>query len=154
MKNQSLFRQLLPQGILPDKTATVTASLLPVLRLSLVLLAALTASRLHAVTHIVTDESDFNALPTLNAGDEVILQAGNYGALDKTLVSSISDDASAQSNPIRIYAEVAGSVNVTAPSRIYLDGRGIILAGLNFTSGSGMIDNASTSPASLCSVRF
>ncbi|MDP4644399.1 MAG: polysaccharide lyase family 7 protein [Opitutales bacterium] len=149
MKNQSLFRQLLPQGILPDKTATVTASLLPVLRLSLVLLAALTASRLHAVTHIVTDESDFNALPTLNAGDEVILQAGNYGALDKTLVSSISDDASAQSNPIRIYAEVAGSVNVTAPSRIYLDGRGIILAGLNFTSGSGMIDNASTSPASL-----
>lgn len=116
-------------------------------------MTVLAAGSLQAATHIVSDETDFNALPTLNAGDEVILQSGNYGALDKTLTSSISDDATAQSNPIRIYAEVAGSVNVTAPSKIYLEGRGIILAGLNFTSSSGMIDNGTTSPASLIDLR-
>ncbi|MDA8975120.1 discoidin domain-containing protein [Akkermansiaceae bacterium] len=104
---------------------------------------------LNATTYSVSNASDFNALPTLNAGDIVVLASGNYGALDKTLVSSISNDATAQSNPIFVTAASAGGVNVTAPSLITLQGRGIILAGLDFVSGSGMKDNGSSSPASL-----
>ncbi|MGJ8639739.1 MAG: polysaccharide lyase family 7 protein [Opitutaceae bacterium] len=117
------------------------------LRFSLVAFAALAAVTTHAATYTVTDAAGFNSLPTLSAGDEVILASGDYGALDTTLTSNISSDAIAQTNPVRIYAETAGGVNVTAPSRINIDGRGIILAGLNFTSTSGMIDNGSTSPA-------
>ncbi|MEP4076638.1 chondroitinase-B domain-containing protein [Haloferula sp.] len=104
---------------------------------------------LRAVTHNVSNASEFNSLPTLNAGDVVVMASGTYGALDTTLVSSISSDATALSNPIYVTAAVAGGVNVSAPSLIELEGRGIILAGLDFVSGSGMKDNGSTSPASL-----
>lgn len=100
-----------------------------------------------AATYTVNNATDFNNLPTLNAGDVVIMNSGTYGSLNKTLVSSIADDATAQSNPILIYAATPGGVDVTAPSRITLQGRGITLAGLDFISGSGMLDNGSTAPA-------
>lgn len=98
------------------------------------------------VTHFVTDAAGFNALPSLIAGDVVILRNGAYGALNKTLVSGIADDATAQSNPVMVRAETPGGVDVTAPSRIDLQGRGIVLAGLDFLSGSGMIDNGNPAP--------
>lgn len=98
-----------------------------------------------ADTHWVTNAADFNSLPTLNAGDRVVLLDGDYGALDTTLTSSIADDMTAQTNPVIVYAETPGGANVTAPSKILLEGRGITLAGLDFVSGSGMIDNGSSS---------
>lgn len=101
----------------------------------------------HGVTRIVTNATEFNNLPTLNAGDEVILQSGNYGALNKTLVSSISTDAIAQQTPILVRAAVNGGVVVTAPSQITLQGRGIVLAGIDFAATSGMRDNGGTDPA-------
>lgn len=100
-----------------------------------------------AATHHVFNATDFNALPSLNSGDQVILHSGTYGALNKTLISTIADDATAQSDPVFVYAEVNGGVDVTAPSQITLEGRGIILAGLDFISGGGMLDNGSTDPA-------
>src|SRR5687767_7494094 len=100
-----------------------------------------------AATHHVFTAADFNALPSLNSGDQVILHSGTYGALNKTLVSTIADDATAQSDPVFVYAEVNGGVDVTAPSQITLQGRGIVLAGLDFISGSGMLDNGGTEPA-------
>ena len=120
-------------------------------RITTILIVALSASSSQAITYNVNDAAGFNAFDgqTLNAGDEIILASGNYGALIANINSSISDDATAQSTPIRIYAETAGGVNVTAPSKIDLDGRGIILAGLNFTSTSGMIDNGSSSPTDI-----
>ena len=100
-----------------------------------------------AETHWVTTAAEFNALPTLNAGDEVVLQNGDYGALNKTLYSSISNDATATINPALVYAQTPGGARITAPSKITLSGRGITLAGLDFVAGSGMIDNGTTSPA-------
>lgn len=109
--------------------------------------AALLVPLARAATYNVTNASEFNALPTLNSGDVVILASGSYGALNKTLVSSIADDATAQSDPIFVYAAVNGGVDITAPSQITLQGRGIILAGLDFVAGSGMLDNGGTEPA-------
>ena len=103
------------------------------------------ASLSMAVTYTVTTAAEFNALPTLNAGDKVVMESGTYGALNKTLTSSISDDATAISNPILVYAQTPGGVQVNALSKITLSGRGITLAGLDFVAGSGMIDNGSTS---------
>jgi len=100
-----------------------------------------------AVTRQVTSAAEFNALPALEAGDLVILRNGTYGSLNKTIVSNIADDTTAQSNPVRILAETNGGVIIDAPSRLTLQGRGIVLAGLDFAAGSGMLDNASTDPA-------
>lgn len=112
-----------------------------------VLVALVLATLSRAVTHHVYNATDFNALPSLNSGDIVILHDGNYGALNKTLTSTIADDATAQSDPVFVIAENAGGANITAPSQITLAGRGIVLAGLDFTSTAGMLDNGGTSPA-------
>ncbi|MCM2275340.1 MAG: polysaccharide lyase 6 family protein, partial [Candidatus Didemnitutus sp.] len=114
------------------------------LLLATLLLAS--ASSALAVTHTVNNAADFNALPSLNAGDVVVLNSGTYGSLNKTLVSTIATDALAQSNPIYVYAATPGGVDVTAPSQITLQGRGIILAGLDFVSGSGMLANGDDTP--------
>lgn len=98
-----------------------------------------------AETHLISTAAQFNALPVLNAGDRVVLLDGDYGTLDKTLYSSIVDDATAESNPVLVYAETPGGARITAPSKIVLSGRGIVLAGLDFTATSGMIDNGSSS---------
>lgn len=100
-----------------------------------------------ATTHHVFNATDFNALPALNSGDIVVLHSGTYGSLNKTLVSTIADDATAQSDPVFVIADINGGVDVTAPSQITLQGRGIVLAGLDFVSGAGMLDNGSTNPA-------
>jgi hypothetical protein len=97
-------------------------------------------------TYFVTDAAGFNALPSLSAGDVVILRNGAYGSLNKTLVSGIADDDTAEANPVVVKAETPGGVDVTAPSKIVLQGRGIVLAGLDFLPGSGLIDNGTTSP--------
>lgn len=119
------------------------------MRVGLVFIAAvwLGCSSAVAVTREVTTAAEFNALPTLNAGDRVILRNGTYGALNTTIVSSIADDTTAQSNPVLILAETNGGAVIAAPSRLILQGRGIVLAGLDFAAGSGMIDNGSTDPA-------
>ncbi len=109
----------------------------------------LAAAPLRAATHDVSTAAEFNALPALHAGDLVLLRSGSYGALNKTLVSTIADDATAQANPIRVLAEAPGAVDIIAPSRIDLQGRGILLAGLDFIAGSGMRDNGSSDPAHL-----
>ncbi len=100
-------------------------------------------------TRFVTDAASFNALPKLNAGDVVVMRNGAYGALNKGLDTSITSDAVAQSNPIIIRAETPGGVDVTAPSALILKSKGITLAGLDFLSTSGMIDNSGTNPVYL-----
>lgn len=114
------------------------------LRKSAIVLAVLTLSTVHGTTYTVKDASEFNALPTLHAGDAVILLSGNYGAINKTIISSITDDSVAQTNPIHIYAETPGEVQVIAPSQINLQGSGIIFAGLHFTNRSGIPNNGSS----------
>ena len=67
------------------------------------------------------------------------MNSGTYGAINKTLVSSISDDTTAKNNPVLVYAVTPGGVVVNAPSKITLSGRGIILAGLDFNANSGIL---------------
>lgn len=100
----------------------------------------------HAVVRRVSDAAGFNGLPALNAGDVVVLEDGAYGELNKTLVSTITSDAEALANPIRVHAATPGGAVVTQPSRITLQGRGIILAGLDFAAGSGMYANTNSDP--------
>ena len=92
-----------------------------------------------AATYTVNNATDFNNLPRLNAGDVVQMNSGTYGAINKTLESSISDDTTAKNNPVLVYAVTPGGVVVNAPSKITLSGRGIILAGLDFNANSGIL---------------
>jgi hyaluronate lyase len=97
-----------------------------------------------AATHTVNNATEFNNLPRLNAGDVVQMNSGTYGAINKTLESSISDDTTAKNNPILVYAVTPGGVVVNAPSKITLSGRGITLAGLDFNANSGILTDGST----------
>jgi hyaluronate lyase len=90
-------------------------------------------------TYTINNATDFNNLPRLNAGDVVQMNSGTYGAINKTLESSISDDTTAKNNPVLVYAVTPGGVVVNAPSKITLSGRGIILAGLDFNANSGIL---------------
>ena len=92
-----------------------------------------------AATYTVNNATDFNNLPRLNAGDVVQMNSGTYGAINKTLESSISDDTTAKINPVLVYAVNPGGVVVNAPSKITLSGRGITLAGLDFNVNSGIL---------------
>ena len=93
----------------------------------------------NAATYTVNNATDFNNLPRLNAGDVVQMNSGTYGAINKTLESSISDDTTAKNNPVLVYAMTPGGVVVNAPSKITLSGRGITLAGLDFNATSGIL---------------
>ena len=97
-----------------------------------------------AATYTVNNATDFINLPRLNAGDVVTLNSGTYGAINKTLESSISDDTTAKNSPILVYAATPGGVIINAPSQITLSGRGIILAGLDFNANSGIPTSAAT----------
>ncbi|MBJ7260201.1 MAG: hypothetical protein JHD33_11740, partial [Chthoniobacterales bacterium] len=112
--------------------------MLPLLIFSLLVQSALGA------TYTVNNATDFNNLPRLNAGDVVTLNSGTYGAINKTLESSISDDNTAKNNPILVYAITPGGVVINAPSKITLSGRGITLAGLDFNGNSGILTDGST----------
>ena len=94
-----------------------------------------------AATYTVNNATDFNNLPRLNAGDVVQMNSGTYGAINKILESSISDDTTAKNNPVLVYAVTPGGVVVNAPSKITLSGRGIILAGLDFNANSGILSD-------------
>jgi hyaluronate lyase len=100
-------------------------------------LSLLSVNRGLAKTYTVSNETEFNALPNLSAGDIVQMQSGIYGSLNKTIVSTIPSDEVAQSNPIKIYAVKAGGVLVNSPSNILFSGSGIIFAGVDFGSGCG-----------------
>ncbi len=95
--------------------------------------------KIEAATYTVNNAAEFNSLPRLNAGDVVQINSGTYGAINKTLESSISDDTTAKNNPVLVYAVTPGGVVVNAPSKITLSGRGITLAGLDFNANSGIL---------------
>ena len=107
-----------------------------------------------AATYTVNNATDFNNLPRLNAGDVVQMNSGTYGALNKTLESSISDDTTAKNNPVLVYAVTPGGVVVNAPSKITLSGRGIILAGLDFNANSGIVTGSSYMVATASASRY
>ena len=99
-------------------------------------------SSLQAKVYTVSNATEFNALPSLKAGDVVQLQSGTYGALNKNIISTITSDEVAQANPIKIYAVKPGGVLVNAPSYLLFSGRGIIFSGVDFGPGCGLLSNA------------
>jgi hyaluronate lyase len=102
-------------------------------------LSLLSVNRGLAKTYTVSNETEFNALPNLSAGDIVQMQSGTYGSLNKNIISTITSDDVATSNPIKIYAVKPGGVLVNAPSYLLFSGKGIIFAGVNFGSGCGQL---------------
>ena len=114
----------------------------------------LSLNRANAATYTVNNATDFNNLPRLNAGDVVQLNSGTYGAINKTLESSISDDTTAKNNPVLVYSVTPGGVVVNAPSKIILSGRGIILAGLDFGPNSGIMTGSSYMVATASASRY
>ena len=84
-----------------------------------------------------------NSFSTLYAGDRVYLKGGNWDGLTNTITGSMTD-SNAQVNPAIIYAcdpnysPTVGGVIVTNLSSITLAGQGVTLAGLTFSSTSGM----------------
>jgi hyaluronate lyase len=99
-------------------------------------------SSLQAKVYTVSNATEFNALPSLKAGDVVQLQSGIYGALNKNIISTITSDEVAQANPIKIYAVKPGGVVVNAPSYLLFSGRGILFAGVDFGAGCGLLSNS------------
>ncbi|NBS84120.1 MAG: hypothetical protein EBS59_05415, partial [Verrucomicrobia bacterium] len=95
-----------------------------------------------AKTYSVSNETEFNALPSLKAGDIVQMQSGTYGSLNKNIISTIGSDDLAIANPIKIYAVKPGGVIVNAPSYLLFSGRGIIFAGVDFGSGCGRLSTS------------
>ena len=102
-------------------------------------LVLLSVNRGLAKTYTVSNATEFNALPSLKAGDIVQMQSGTYGSLNKNIISTIGSDDVAISNPIKIYAVKPGGVVVDAPSYLLFSGRGIIFAGVDFGSGCGQL---------------
>ncbi|MFM6171287.1 MAG: chondroitinase-B domain-containing protein, partial [Sphaerospermopsis kisseleviana] len=107
-----------------------------------------------SATYTVNNATDFNNLPRLNAGDVVQMNSGTYGAINKTLESSIADDTTAKNSPILVYALTPGGVLIDAPSKIILSGRGITLAGLDFGPNSGIMSGSSYMVATASASRY
>jgi len=62
-----------------------------ILRFLLVgILVLLSVNRGLAKTYTVSNETEFNALPDLRAGDIVQMQSGTYGSLNKNIISTIT----------------------------------------------------------------
>ena len=84
-----------------------------------------------------------NSFSTLYAGDRIFLKGGNWAGLSNTITGSMSD-ADAQTNPAIIYAcdtnyiPTLGGVTVDGVSQVTLTGSGIVIAGITFSSNSGM----------------
>jgi hypothetical protein len=105
----------------------------------------------HAATRRVSTAAEFRALPTpLNAGDVVIVNAGVYADVDKTLRGTGTAD-----RPVLVYANPPGSVYFSGNTRIVLDGTYVVFAGFcfdgdvatggNIATDGGIIKTAATS---------
>ena len=103
-----------------------------------------TASAARAVTRHVYSGSDFNALPTLAAGDIVICHDGVYANVSKTISGS-----GTASNPIRIYAENLGGVAFSGSTSITISGAYIVFAGFKFDGNTAAGGSPSTDKSSI-----
>ncbi|MBC8009229.1 MAG: hypothetical protein H7067_03940, partial [Burkholderiales bacterium] len=80
---------------------------------------------------------------TLRAGDRVLLKGGSWSGFRAVLTGSMTD-TEAQANPARIlacdanYQPTLGGVVVDGLARVNLRGAGLVLAGVHFSSRSGM----------------
>ena len=95
-------------------------------------IGALLLSSLSADQYLIQSSADFLSLPTLSAGDEVVILAGDYDSVDVVLQFN-----GTASNPAKVYASTAGTVQFTGSTRLILDGQYGIVAGLSFTDQAG-----------------
>jgi len=87
-----------------------------------------------AVDHAVATVAEFENLPTLAAGDRVLLADGVYHEVDVTLEAN-----GTAVNKVKILATTAGGVRFTGGTRIVLSGAHGELSGLKFDGDGGPI---------------
>lgn len=80
-----------------------------------------------AIVREVHNASEFSALPsTLQAGDVVVVYAGDCGGVNKKLTAN-----AAAGNPVHIYASPLGSARFTGTTKIELAGTNMVFAGFH-----------------------
>jgi hypothetical protein len=85
------------------------------------------AVQMQGVTRHVYNATDFEALPTLAAGDIVICHNGTYTDVSKTITASGSSGS-----PVIIYAENVGGVAFAGATSITISGSYVTFAGFKF----------------------
>ncbi len=105
---------------------------------------AFAASTVSAATRHVYNASDFEALPTLAAGDVVICHDGTYGNVSKTLTSN-----GTSSSPVIVYAENVGGVAFSGVTSITISGSYLTFAGFKFDGNTAAGGSPSTNKSSI-----
>ena len=100
--------------------------------LTIILIFTLNLTKSDAKQYNISSTAELESLPNLLAGDEVILSAGTYSGVETTL-----NFTGTASEPVRFYANPAGSAVFTGETRIILNGEFGIVAGLNFNGNGG-----------------
>jgi len=99
---------------------------------SFLALSITSLSFLQATEYTIQDANDLETLPSLQAGDTVILQQGDYEDVDVTL-----DLNGTAAEPVLIYANPAGGAKFTGGTNLILDGQYATIAGLDFNENGG-----------------
>ncbi len=102
------------------------------------------ATALFATTRQVYNATDFEALPTLAAGDIVICHNGTYANVTKTLTSS-----GTAASPVVVYAETTGGVAFSGETSITVSGAYLTFAGFKFDGNTAAGGSPATNKSSI-----
>ncbi len=92
-----------------------------------VLLVLVAGVRSVAATYNITSAAGFSSLPTLQPGDEIIIQNGTYSGASKTIVA-----AGTAENPVRMRAATPGGAIFSGGTQFVLRGSFMVISGLVF----------------------
>lgn len=102
------------------------------------------ATTLSAATRHVYNATDFEALPTLAAGDIVVCHSGTYANVTKTLTSN-----GTASSPVVVYAESVGGVAFSGETSITIAGSYLTFAGFKFDGNTAAGGSPSANKTSI-----
>src|SRR5688572_26392963 len=97
-----------------------------------------------SATRHVYNATDFEALPTLAAGDIVICHDGTYANVSKTLTSQGTSSA-----PVIVYAETMGGVAFSGTTSITISGSYLTFAGFRFDGNTAAGGSPGTDKSSI-----
>jgi len=88
-----------------------------------------------AIDYIVGTAQELEDIPSLVAGDRVILEAGEYDGVDVTL-----DCAGTAEAPVKIFSNPAGGAYFSGSTRIEVEGEHAIISGFKFDGLGGPVE--------------
>jgi hypothetical protein len=103
-----------------------------------------TAAAAHAAVHDVYTSPDFTALPTLPAGDTVLVHNGVYPNVTVTLTGN-----GTAANPVIIYAETNGGVAFSGVTAVTIAGSYVTFAGFKFDGDTAAGGSPGTNKSSI-----